>query len=64
MENMPREHTNRVSRETFYNRFIPTDQSLYAENPNTDDCQDDDGAVAVPFGLDSPDMQLSMVYWM
>jgi len=44
-------------------RPVPTNQSLNAENPDTDDRQDDDGAVAASFGLDSPDVQLSLVYW-
>lgn len=49
--------------ETLWIRFIPTDHSLYTENPNTDDRQDDDGIVSVSFGLDGSDMELSVVYW-
>jgi len=44
-------------------RCIPTNQSLHTENSNTDDRQDDDGVVTASFGLDGPDMQLSVVYW-
>lgn len=42
--------------ETLYTWFIPTNQSLYTENSNTDDRQDDDGIVTASFGLDGPDM--------
>jgi len=52
-----------LAMETACVRSIPTNQGLYTENSNTDDRQDDDGTVATSFGLDSPDVQLSLVYW-
>lgn len=49
---------------TFWVQFVPTDQSLYTENANTDDCQDDNGLIGPSFRLCGPDMQLSVVYRM
>jgi len=44
--------------------FSPTDQSLCADNSNTDSRQDDGGIATASFGLDGLELQLSMIYWM